>query len=146
MKKAKPTDKELLELMKWYAEENIAFNEGKSFEEFQTTTQLNWASVFSIEQIAENSKQVSDEVKDRYPDFPWREIVRIRNVITHNYDGVHMDIVWSVVKDYLPEMVEKLTDILENDKELLQSDELTEDRYEFKNTSKFKSSQTSEDE
>ena len=66
MKKAKPTDKELLQLMKWYAEENIAFNKGKTFEDFQTTTQLNWASVFSIEQIAENSKQVSDEVKNRY--------------------------------------------------------------------------------
>ncbi|MCL1989879.1 MAG: hypothetical protein FWG67_03215 [Defluviitaleaceae bacterium] len=49
-----------------------------------------------------------------------------------------MDIVWNVVTDYLPEMVEKLTDILENDKELSLSDELTEDRYEFKNTSKFK--------
>jgi len=146
MKKAKPTDKELLELIKWYAEENIAFNKGKTFEEFQTTTQLNWASVFSIEQIAENSKQVSDEVKDRYPDFPWREIVRIRNIIAHNYDGVHMDIVWNVVKDYLPEMVEKLTNILTNDKELLRSDELTKDRYEFKNTSKFKNSEIAEDE
>ena len=79
MKKAKPTDKELLELMKQYAEENIIFNEGKTFEEFQTTTQLKWASVFSIEQIAENSKHVSDEIKNRYPDFPWREIVRIRH-------------------------------------------------------------------
>jgi len=49
--------------------------------------------VFSIEQIAENSKQVSDEVKNRYPDFPWREIVRIRNIIAHNYDGIHMDMV-----------------------------------------------------
>jgi len=145
MKKLKPTDKELLELIKWYAEENIVFNKGKTFEEFQTTTQLNWASVFSIEQIAENSKQVSDEVKDRYPDFPWREIVRIRNIIAHNYDGVHMDIVWNVVKDYLPEMVEKLTNILTNDKELLNSDELTKDRYEFKNTSKFKSAEISED-
>jgi len=38
MKKAKPTDKELLELIKWYAEGNIAFNKGKTFEEFQTTT------------------------------------------------------------------------------------------------------------
>jgi len=146
MKKIKPTDKELLELIKWYAEENITFNKGKTFEEFQTTTQLNWASVFSIEQIAENSKQVSDEVKNRYPNFPWREIVRIRNIIAHNYDGVHMDIVWNVVKDYLPEMVEKLTSILENDKELLISDELIEDRYEFKNTAKFKSNENSENE
>ena len=144
MKKAKPTDKELLELIKWYAEENITFNKEKTFEEFQTTTQLNWASVFSIEQIAENSKQVSDEVKNRYPDFPWREIVRIRNIIAHNYDGVHMDIVWNVVKDYLPEMVEKLTNILETDEELLRSDELIEDRYEFKNTSKLRNGENSE--
>ena len=50
-----------------------------------------------------------------------------------------MDIVWNVVKDYLPEMVEKLTNILENDKKLLLCDE-AEDRYEFKNTSKFKNS------
>ena len=146
MKKAKPTDKELLELMKWYAEENIAFNKGKTFEEFQTTTQLNWASVFSIEQLAENSKQVSDEVKDKYPDFPWREIVRIRNIIAHNYDGVHMDIIWNVVNDYLPEMIEKLTDILKNDEKLLLSDELEEDRYEFTNTSKFKTNNIPEGE
>ena len=32
------------------------------------------------------------------------------------------------------------------DKELLRSDELTKDRYEFKNTSKFKSSEIAEDE
>jgi len=39
MKKAKPTDKELVEHIKWYAEENITFNKGKTFEEFQTLNQ-----------------------------------------------------------------------------------------------------------
>ena len=133
MSKAKPTDKQRLEIMRWFATENIEFNRGKTFNDFQKSSQLNFATVFAIEQISKNSKHVSDNVKNRHPDFPWREIVDIRNVIAHNYDGVYMDLVWDVVQNHLPEMVEKIIDILTTDLDLLKEDSLTEDRYKFKN-------------
>jgi len=133
MSKAKPTDKERLEIMKWFASENIGFNEGKTFEDFQKISQLNFATVFAIEQISENSKFISEEVKKRHADFPWREIVDIRNVIAHNYDGVYMDLVWEVVQNHLPEIVEKIDNILKTDLALLEADRAVKDQYHFKN-------------
>jgi len=133
MSKTKPTDKERLEIMKWFATENIGFNEGKTFEDFRKISQLNFATVFAIEQISENSKFISEEVKKRHADFPWREIVDIRNVIAHNYDGVYMDLVWDIVQNHLPEIVEKIDNILKTDLALLEADRAVKDRHYFRN-------------
>jgi len=132
MSKAKPTDKQLLEVTKWFSEQVISFNHGKSFLDFQNDVQLNLASTMAIMQVAESSKDVSDEVKERYTNFPWRKIVGLRNVIAHNYDGVSMDIVWGAINKHLPEVIKIIDDILENDSELLELDAKTVNRYTFK--------------
>ena len=138
MSKLKPSDKQRLEVMKWFTTEIIEFNKGKVFEDFQKTSQLNFATVFAIEQISENSKHISEDVKNRHDSFPWREIVDIRNVIAHNYDGVHMDLVWDVVQNHLPELVDQIDEILKNDLVLSQEDGLSENQYKFNNIPIFK--------
>jgi len=137
MSKPKPTDKELLEVTKWFAEQVVEFNRSRTFLDFQNDVQLNLASTMAIIQMAENAKNVSAEVKDRHSDFPWRKIVGLRNIITHNYSGVSMDIVWEAINEHLPELVEQMNDILKHDVELLHDDELTINRYEFKNLEKL---------
>jgi len=132
MSKVKPTDKQRLETMKWFAKESIEFNKDKSYTDFKKISQLNFATVFAIEQISENSKHISQEVKDRHCDFPWREIVDIRNVIAHNYDGVHMDLIWNVVQNHLPEVIRKIDEILETDTDLIIENNM-ENQYKFTN-------------
>jgi uncharacterized protein with HEPN domain len=47
--------------------------------------------------IGEASARVSEELRAKYPDVPWRQIVGMRNVIAHGYFDVDWDEVWEVV-------------------------------------------------
>jgi uncharacterized protein with HEPN domain len=47
---------------------------------------------------------LSDAFKEQHSDIPWFKIVGMRNVLIHNYFGIDLDVVWSVVEDDLPEL------------------------------------------
>ena len=52
--------------------------------------------------MSEATQRLSDTLKDRYPDIPWRKIIGMRNVLTHGYlSGPDDDIVWRVIEDDL---------------------------------------------
>lgn len=40
-----------------------------------------------LEILGEAAKQVSDEVRSQYPDVPWRDLARVRDVYTHGTTG-----------------------------------------------------------
>ena len=54
--------------------------------------------------IGEAVTGLSDSFKEEHPDIPWSKIVGMRNILIHNYFGIDMDVVWSVVEDDLPEL------------------------------------------
>ncbi len=43
-----------------------------------------------------------------HPEIPWENIVGMRHKVVHDYLGVDEDIVWQVVTDDLPKLVEVL--------------------------------------
>ncbi len=46
------------------------------------------------------------------PRSPWRQIIGMRNRIIHGYDEVDLDILWDVIDEDLPRLVEQLSAIL----------------------------------
>jgi uncharacterized protein with HEPN domain len=54
--------------------------------------------------IGEASDHVSEEIRARYPDVPWRVIKGMRNRLVHGYDQVDDDIVWTTVVESLPDL------------------------------------------
>lgn len=62
------------------------------------------AVVRNVEIIGEASKQVPDEFKTRHPQVPWKQMAGMRNRIVHDYAGVDLELVWSVVTTSLPEL------------------------------------------
>lgn len=54
--------------------------------------------------IGEAVTGLSDSFKEEHPDIPWSKIVGMRNILIHNYFGIDLDVVWSVVEDDLPEL------------------------------------------
>ena len=50
------------------------------------------------------SQRLSDGIKAAYPVVDWKAISGFRNRLAHGYLSVNMDIVWSVIQDYLPEL------------------------------------------
>jgi len=74
------------------------------------------AVVRNIEVIGEASKHLSPGFKEKHTDIPWKDMVKMRDKVTHFYFGISYDIVWKVVKRDIPVLEEKLKALLETKK------------------------------
>jgi len=58
------------------------------------------------------SKNVSQQLRGRYRDVPWRRIAGLRDVLIHHYFGVDIETVWQVTQTSLPAFKEQVRRIL----------------------------------
>lgn len=69
-----------------------------------------------LQSIGETIKQVDDRTKGRlfvlYPTTPWRQIIGMRNIISHEYLSIDHELVLSIVRDELPPLLEDIRRIL----------------------------------
>jgi uncharacterized protein with HEPN domain len=47
-----------------------------------------------FEMISEASRRLPDQLKDRYPEIPWKKVAGIGNVLRHDYENVVPDALW----------------------------------------------------
>ncbi len=64
--------------------------------------------LFRLIQISENAKKLSDGYKEKHTSVPWMAIYGLRNRIVHDYGNVDLDIVYSTLKDDIPELLEMI--------------------------------------
>ena len=57
----------------------------------------NWIT-HQLQIIGEAAARISPDLRESYPGVPWRQIIGMRNVLTHGYFEIDLDIVWSVVE------------------------------------------------
>lgn len=69
------------------------------------------AVVRNLQVMAESSQRLSDEIKKKYPDIPWNDISGFRNILVHDYLGIDLDVIWSVVEQELPRLEKALNEI-----------------------------------
>ena len=84
---------------------------GLTFEEFKSSQVKMDAVVRRIEIIGEAANNISDEFQRQYPDIEWSAMVKMRNIITHEYFGVNHKIVWATVTQDIPRLKELLSKI-----------------------------------
>jgi uncharacterized protein with HEPN domain len=81
------------------------FVAGMTFAAFEADLRTNYAVVRCLEIVSEASQRLTDEMRGRHPDVPWRDIATIGNVFRHGYHAVKLDIVWRTVHERLPVLV-----------------------------------------
>ena len=80
------------------------FTEGMTFDQFATDTKTAYAVVRSLEIIGEATKSISDDIRAKYPEVPWRKMAGMRDKLAHDYISVDWEVVWSAVKLHIPEL------------------------------------------
>jgi uncharacterized protein with HEPN domain len=56
----------------------------------------------------EASSQLSEELKGRFSDVPWRQPARLRNRIIHGYRSIDLDVVHTAASQQLPGFITDL--------------------------------------
>ena len=82
-------------------------------ENFFSNRQVQDAVARRLEIIGEAVKSIGDDFKNKHPQIPWKKIAGMRDIIAHEYFGVKLDRVWTVVKEDLPSLKEKIILITE---------------------------------
>jgi uncharacterized protein with HEPN domain len=57
----------------------------------------NWIT-HQLQIIGEAAARITADLRENHPGVPWRQITGMRNVLTHGYFDIDLDIVWSVVE------------------------------------------------
>jgi len=73
-----------------------------NLEAFQDDDKTNSAVIRKLEIIGEAVKQVSDEMRQEYPQIPWKEMAGMRDKLIHFYFGVDYRLVWKTIAERLP--------------------------------------------
>ena len=72
------------------------------------------AVIRNFEVLGEASKRMPEEVRITNPQIEWKKISDFRNILIHDYFGINYEIVWKIIKDFLPEQFEFLQQLLNN--------------------------------
>jgi|SRR5258707_6905275 uncharacterized protein with HEPN domain len=65
--------------------------------------------------IGEAISRLSEDLKNRHPEVPWRQIISVRNRIVHAYFDLDWQILWNASVDDVPELRRQVLGILTAD-------------------------------
>ncbi len=57
-----------------------------------------------MELVGECAKRVPAELREKYPAVPWRQVTGMRDVISHAYEDLAYEILWSAVEKDFPSL------------------------------------------
>jgi uncharacterized protein with HEPN domain len=84
------------------------------FKEFRRDNRTCDAVIRCIEVIGEATKNIPDEIRNKYPSIPWRDMAGMRDKIIHGYFVVDFETIWLVVKEEIPKLKPMISRVLED--------------------------------
>lgn len=95
------------------------FVEGMKLEDFKNDVKTSDAVIKRFENIGEATKHISEEIRAKYPEIPWKEMAGMRDKLIHFYFGVKHELVWTAIKSRIPAikpLIKKMLPELQNEK------------------------------
>lgn len=81
------------------------FVRGLDFESFSADERTVRAVLYDLIVLGEAAKGISDESRARYPAVPWRAVAGMKDIATHQYHGIMLDLVWETAAVRVPDLL-----------------------------------------
>jgi uncharacterized protein with HEPN domain len=82
------------------------------FTEFMNNSMMRFACIKQMEIIGEASNHISGDIKSKFTDIEWAQIIGMRNIFVHEYFGIDTNLVWEIIKNDIPDLKEKISVIV----------------------------------
>jgi uncharacterized protein with HEPN domain len=92
----------------WECIEKIESYTKEGKDKFLQTPMIQDAVIRNFEIMGEAAKRITDPNRKIAPDIPWRRIAGFRDILIHQYEGVHVREVWKIVEKDIPEVKKKI--------------------------------------
>lgn len=105
-------DRIIIQKIIGYIDDVEKYTEGMEAKDFLDDKKTITACAFTVSQIVEIVKEIEEDTMKKYSDIPWNSIKGMRNRIVHDYENVDLSVLWGTIKESLPELKEKLKEII----------------------------------
>ena len=98
------------------------YTDGLDFEQFRKDDKTGDAVIRNFSVIGEAVKNISPDIRKRYPNIPWKVIAGMRDKLVHEYFGIKYDVVWETIELRLPSLrsaIKKILDQMDTEMEPL---------------------------
>ncbi len=93
------------------------YTKDMDFDSFLSDDKTIDAIIRNFEIIGEAANRIDPDFRDNNPEIEWKRIRGFRNRIVHDYFGIDIEIVWSIIETYLDEFINRLDTIIDNNKD-----------------------------
>ncbi len=99
---------DILEALDWIAKATTDLTEVQ----FLANETLCFAIAQRLTVIGEAVARIAPEIMARHHSVPWPDIVGLRNILVHEYFGIHWPLVWQTAVDHAPVLRLQVAEIL----------------------------------
>jgi uncharacterized protein with HEPN domain len=64
--------------------------------------------------LGEACRGLSPTLREAHPEIPWPQIAAFRNVVIHEYFGLDLELVWTIVTEHIAALGEHLRSIVDS--------------------------------
>ncbi len=79
-----------------------SFVAGMDFGDFVLDDKTSSAVMRKFEIMGEATKNIPDEIRQKYPQIPWKQLAGMRDKLIHFYFGVNYQLIWEAIQRSLP--------------------------------------------
>ncbi|BDU51616.1 HepT-like ribonuclease domain-containing protein [Haliovirga abyssi] len=91
----------------------IIYTKNIDIDEFYKDIKTQDAVTRNIEIIGEAAKMIDKKIMEMDNSIEWSMMAKTRDRLIHHYFGVNYDVVWAICKENLPEVLEKISKLIE---------------------------------
>jgi len=88
------------------------FTKEMDFIQFTNDAKTSYAVIRAFEIIGQATKEIPEEIKDKYNDLPWKEMAGMRDKLIHAYFGVNLEVVWKTVQEDIPSLKTLIQEVI----------------------------------